>query len=67
VQGEQKRAVRLLGVLEAMCEETSAVVPLICHLTRVFTQTALRTQLGEEAYAAACAEGRSMTLEQALG
>jgi predicted ATPase len=66
VQGHPGRATRLLGVLEAMCEETSAVVPLICHLTRVFTQTTLRTRLGEEAYAAACAEGRLMTLEQAL-
>lgn len=66
VQGEPKRAARLLGVLETMCEETSAVVPLICHLTRVFTKTALRTELGEEAYAVACAEGRLITLEQAL-
>jgi hypothetical protein len=34
---------------------------------RIFTQAVLRAQLGEEAYAAALAEGRMMTLEQALG
>jgi hypothetical protein len=49
-----------------MCEATSAVVPPPCQETRIFTQAALRTQLGEEAYAAALAEGRLMTLEQAL-
>jgi predicted ATPase len=65
-QGEPKPAARLLGVLETMCEVTQAVVPLPCHSTRIFTQAALRTQLGEEAYAAAWAEGRLMTLEQAL-
>jgi hypothetical protein len=65
-QGGPKRAARLLGVLETMCEVTQAVVPLPCHGTRVFTQAALRTRLGEETYAAACAEGRLMTLEQAL-
>ena len=65
-QGEPRRAARLLGVLEAMCEATQAVVPLPCQPTRIFTQAALRTRLGEEAYAAASAEGRLMTLEQAL-
>jgi non-specific serine/threonine protein kinase len=65
-QGEPGRAARLLGVQEAMCEATQAVVPPPCQETRIFTQAALRTQLGEEAYAAALAEGRSMTLEQAL-
>jgi tetratricopeptide (TPR) repeat protein len=65
-QGEPRRAARLLGVQEAMCEATQAVVPPPCQETRIFTQAALRIQLGDEAYAAACAEGRSMTLEQAL-
>ena len=65
-QGEPGRAARLLGVQEAMCEATQAVVPPPCQETRIFTQAALRTQLGEEAYAAAYAEGRLMTLEQAL-
>jgi hypothetical protein len=32
----------------------------------IFTQAALRTQLGEEAYAVALAEGRLMTLKQLL-
>jgi hypothetical protein len=42
------------------------VVPPPCQETRIFTQIKLRAQLGEEAYAAALAEGRLMTLEQAL-
>jgi predicted ATPase/Tfp pilus assembly protein PilF len=66
-QGEPGRAARLLGVQEAMCEATSAVVPPPCQEMRIFTQAVLRAQLGEEAYAAALAEGRMMTLEQALG
>jgi len=65
-QGESRGAARLLGVLAAMCEATQAVVPLPCQGTRIFTEVALRNQLGEEAYAAALAEGRLMTLEQAL-
>ncbi len=64
-QGEPGRAARLLGVQEAMCEATGAVAPPPCQETRIFTQAALRSQLGEEAYAAALAEGRLMTLEQA--
>lgn len=65
-QGEPGRAAHLVGVLEAVCEVTQALVPLPCHPTRIITQAALRTRLGEEAYAVACAEGRLMTLEQAL-
>ena len=65
-QGEPRRAARLLGVLEALCEATQVVVPLPCEGTRIFTQVALRAQLEEEAYAASLAEGRLMTLEQAL-
>jgi hypothetical protein len=49
-----------------MCEATQTVVPPPCQETRIITQVVLRAQLGDEAYAAALAEGRLMTLEQVL-
>jgi hypothetical protein len=65
-QGQPERAVRLLGAGEAY----------LARIKQSFGQpergehdgyiAAARAQLGEEAFAAAWAEGQAMTLEQAI-
>jgi hypothetical protein len=59
-------AARLLGVVEALCETIGA--PLLpaeqAHYER--DRVTARDVLGQEAFAAAWAEGRAMALEQAI-
>ncbi len=54
----------LAGV--GMSKATQAVVPLHYQETRIFTQAALRTQLGEKRLCSRFSEGRLVALQQAL-
>jgi predicted ATPase/DNA-binding CsgD family transcriptional regulator/Tfp pilus assembly protein PilF len=65
-QGEVVWAARLLSAAEALCKAINGVLPPFVHARQEFTIAAARTQLGEEVFTAAWAEGRSMTLEQVL-
>lgn len=65
-QGEAAWAARFLSAGEALCEAIHGVLPPVIGTLREFAVTATRTQLGEQAFAAAWAEGRTMTLEQVL-
>src|SRR2546427_12738343 len=59
-------AARLSHAVDAQCEAIGAVLPPPIRAMHEFTITAARTQLGEEAFRAVWAEGRTMTPEQAL-
>ena len=65
-QGEAVWAARLYGADEAFREDNS--IPIIPDLRSEYERSvaAARAQLGEQAFAAAWAEGRTMTPEQAL-
>lgn len=65
-QGEWTWAVRLVSAAEALCEAINAVLPPAVRTLQEFTIAAARAQLGEQAFAATWAEGRTMTPEQAL-
>jgi ATP/maltotriose-dependent transcriptional regulator MalT len=65
-QGEAEWAARLLSSAEALCKEVHGVLPLFVRTMQESTSAEARAQLGEEAFKAACAGGRSMTLEQVL-
>jgi predicted ATPase/serine/threonine protein kinase/DNA-binding CsgD family transcriptional regulator len=65
-QGDPVWAARLWGVAEALREEIRALMPPIYRADYERSVAAARTQLGEKSFAAAWAEGRSMTPEQAL-
>jgi len=60
-----ERAVRLLGAGEAFCETLGAHPPVAVAAEYERTMAAGRAALGEAAFAAAWAEGRAMSLEQA--
>jgi hypothetical protein len=64
--GSERRAARLIGAAEQACEDRGADLPLGFRALRQRTVEATRAALGEEAFAAACAEGRSMTQERAV-
>jgi predicted ATPase/serine/threonine protein kinase/DNA-binding CsgD family transcriptional regulator len=59
-------AARLWGAAEALRETIGAPIPPVYHADYEHAVTAARTQLGEKSFAAAWAEGRTMTPEQAL-
>jgi DNA-binding CsgD family transcriptional regulator len=59
-------AARLLGATEALCEASHGELHPAVHALQESTSAAARAQLGEEVFTAACAEGRTMTPEQAL-
>jgi predicted ATPase/class 3 adenylate cyclase/DNA-binding CsgD family transcriptional regulator len=59
-------ATRLWGAAEVLREAVSVPIPFVDRATYERTVTAVRSQLGEKAFAAAWAKGRTMTLEQAL-
>jgi non-specific serine/threonine protein kinase len=64
--GRHTRAARLLGAADVQ-QRASGMVPLvIARAVHQDTITATRSVLGEDAFAAAWAEGRAMTLEQAV-
>jgi predicted ATPase/DNA-binding CsgD family transcriptional regulator len=65
-QGEWIRAARVSGAAEALCQAINGVLSPDERVMQEFTSTVARTQLGEEAFTAAWAEGRAMTPEQAL-
>jgi DNA-binding CsgD family transcriptional regulator len=66
VRGEPAWAARLWGVAEALREAMGTPIPPVFRTDYDRSVVAARAQLGEKAFAAAWAEGRAMTLEQAL-
>jgi ATP/maltotriose-dependent transcriptional regulator MalT len=65
-QGEPTWAARLWGTAQAQREAYSIPLPPVYRADYEQAVAAARTQLGEKSFAAAWAEGRSMTPEQAL-
>ena len=59
-------AAKLWGAAESLREAISAPIPPLERATHDCSVSAIRTQLGEETFAKALAEGRGMTPEQAL-
>jgi len=55
-----------LGAAQALIENTDAVIGPADRIEVERDISAVRTQLGEEAFAPAWAEGRAMTLDQAI-
>ena len=66
VQGDPKWAARLWGVAEALREAMGTPLPPVDRTAYERAVAAVHTQLGEKTFAAAWAEGRKMTPEQAL-
>ena len=66
VQGEPAWAVRLWGSAEALREAIGAPLPPIERAGYDQAVAAVRDHLGEDAFVAAWAQGRTMTAEQAL-
>jgi predicted ATPase/DNA-binding CsgD family transcriptional regulator len=64
--GEPAWAARLWGAAEALREAVSAPIPPVYRASYERLVATTRTQLGEKAFAAAWADGRTMTLEQVL-
>jgi hypothetical protein len=60
------RAAKLWGAAESLREAIGAPIPPLERATYERAVTAMRTQLGEETFAAAWAQGRSLTPDQAL-
>jgi ATP/maltotriose-dependent transcriptional regulator MalT len=65
-QGEPPWAAQLWGAAEALRETIGAPIPPVFRPTYERSVTAARAQLGEKPFAAAWAQGRTMTLEQAV-
>jgi predicted ATPase/DNA-binding SARP family transcriptional activator len=65
-QRQAQRAARLLGAAEALCEAIDAGPPATSSTEDVGIKAEVCTELGEAVFAAAWAEGRAMTLEQAI-
>jgi predicted ATPase/class 3 adenylate cyclase/DNA-binding CsgD family transcriptional regulator len=65
-QGELAWAAKLWGTAEALREAISAPIPPVDRAENERTVGAARSHLGEKAFAAAWAEGRTMAPEQAL-
>ena len=65
-QGEPVRAVLLWGAIESLREAMGAPIPAVERGSYDRTVAVVRAQLGEKDFAAAWAEGRTMTPEQAL-
>jgi predicted ATPase/class 3 adenylate cyclase/DNA-binding CsgD family transcriptional regulator len=65
-QQQVRLAARLLGAAEGLREAIGAPVPPDERADYEKTVAATRTRLGEKAFATAWAEGRTMTVEQAL-
>ncbi len=66
VQGEPAWAARLYGAAEALRVDNGIPIQPVYRAEYERSVSATRTQLGEQAFAAAWAEGRTMTPEQAL-
>ena len=65
-QQQWERAARLLGAAEAVCADLGTALPVAIAAEYWRTVSDARGALGEEAFAAAWAEGGAMTLEQAI-
>jgi hypothetical protein len=65
-RGDPTRAARLIGRADLLCEETASELEPLEGRVRAETEAALRARLGEDAYAAVYAEGRALSLEDAL-
>ena len=65
-QGETTWAARLLAAASALRDSLGVPLPPVCRADYERSLAAARAQLGEQAFAAAWAEGQSMTWEQAL-
>jgi DNA-binding CsgD family transcriptional regulator/tetratricopeptide (TPR) repeat protein len=65
-QGELPQSARLWGAAEALRKALSAPIPPVYRPTYERAVRAARAQCGEKAFAAAWAEGRTMTLEHIL-
>ena len=65
-QGEAAWVAQLSGAVEALCEAIGALLPPAVRTVHEFLALAAHAQLGEEAFTAARAEGRTMSPEQAL-
>jgi hypothetical protein len=66
VRGEVSWAARLWGAVQTLRETVGAPIPPVERPAYESGVTAARAQLGEQAFAAAWAEGRTMTPEQVL-
>jgi non-specific serine/threonine protein kinase len=66
LQGRQRRAARLLGAAEVQLGVTGLAPMLMVRAVHDDAVAAARAGLGDEAFAAAWAEGRAMTLQQAV-
>jgi predicted ATPase/DNA-binding XRE family transcriptional regulator len=69
VRGEAERCARLIGAAEGLHEAVGILVYVYYELHRSpyeSTVAAVRSQMGEEAFEAARADGRAMTFEQAV-
>ena len=66
VQGESLWAAQLWGAAETLREAMGTPIPPVYHGDYERSIAAARVQLGEKAFAAAWAEGRKMTPEQAF-
>ena len=60
------RAARLIGSADMLCEETASELGQFEGRVRDETEAETRASLGEDAYAVVYAEGRSLTLDDAL-
>ncbi len=65
-QGEPAWAGRLWGAAEALREAMGTLIPPVYRADYEQSIAATRAQLGQKAFAAAWAEGRAMTPDQAL-
>jgi DNA-binding CsgD family transcriptional regulator/tetratricopeptide (TPR) repeat protein len=66
-QGEGIWAARLLGAAETLRNPASVPMPSVYRVGYERAVATIGTRLGEQAFAIARAEGRTMTLEQVLG
>jgi hypothetical protein len=64
--GQPERAARLLGAAEAIWEANDLLLTPLTEIIFEDNVTTVRAQLDEASFAAAWAEGRAMTLEQAV-
>jgi hypothetical protein len=65
-QGQWERAVRLLGAAEAVVQTLGRSLPVAMSEEYQRTVEGARSALGEAAFAAAWAEGRALTLDDAI-
>jgi len=66
IQGEPERAVRFMSAAQEGREAIGTPLQSLLQAIHELTISSVRAQLGDQAYATAWAEGRTMTPEQAL-